>query len=81
MNTLKLWHGNTGSQDVPVQIGGFRTEAFGLVPVWTTPSLLASSLDSSHVQQHSRHSQLPLSKAHQVDDLTKAPVHGNGCLG
>ncbi len=47
------------------------------MPVWKAASLLASSLGRSHFQhaaQKTRHSQLPLSKTHQLDDLTKAPV-------
>ena len=48
------------------------------MPVWRAPSLLANSLDRSRVQQHIRHSQLPLSKAHQADDHTKAPAYEDG---
>ena len=67
-------HASKAIQEAKAYLCRLPTETHRLMPAWKAPSLLASSLDRSHIQQYTRHSQLALSKTHQLDDLTKAPV-------
>ena len=67
-------HASKAIQEAKEHLCRLPAETLRLMPIWIVPSLLASSLDRSHIQQYTRHSQLALSKTHQLDDLTKAPV-------